>query len=64
VAGSEALGCSGAESPDADRVIQLRLVADFSVDQAAIAIGVSDRTVNRLWTFGRAWLHRAVREVE
>ena len=32
--------------------------------QTALALGVSDRTVNRLWTVARAWLHRAVRESE
>ncbi|MFM9996996.1 MAG: ECF-type sigma factor [Phycisphaerales bacterium] len=51
-----------AESPDAARVVHLRFFAGLSVEQAALALGVSDRTVNRLWTFARAWLHRAVRE--
>lgn len=52
------------ESPDAARVVQLRFFSGLSVEQAALAIRVSDRTVNRLWTFGRAWLHRAIREGE
>ena len=52
------------ESPDAARVVQLRFFAGLSVEQTAQAMGVSDRTVNRLWTFARAWLHRAVREDE
>lgn len=50
------------ESVDAARVVQLRFFAGLSVEQTALAIGVSDRTVNRLWTFARAWLHRAVRD--
>lgn len=50
------------ESAEAARVVQLRFFAGLSVEQTALAMGVSDRTVNRLWTFGRAWLHRAVRE--
>lgn len=50
------------ESADAARVVQLRFFAGLSVEQTALALGVSDRTVNRLWTFARAWLHRAVRE--
>jgi len=53
-----------AESVDAARVVQLRFFAGLSVEQTAQAMGVSDRTVNRLWTFARAWLHRAVREDE
>lgn len=52
------------ESPEAARVVQLRFFAGLSVEQTALALGVSDRTVNRLWTFARAWLHRAVREGE
>lgn len=51
-----------AESADAARVVQLRFFAGLSIEQTALALGVADRTVNRLWTFARAWLHRAVRE--
>lgn len=50
------------ESADAARVVQLRFFAGLSVEQTALALGVSDRTVNRLWAFARAWLHRALRE--
>jgi RNA polymerase sigma factor (sigma-70 family) len=53
-----------AESPDAARVVELRFFAGLSVEQTAMAIGVSDRTVNRHWTFARAWLHRAISKVE
>lgn len=52
------------ESVDAARVVRLRFFAGLSVEQTALAMGVSDRTVNRLWTFARAWLHRAVRAGE
>ncbi len=48
------------ESVDAARVVQLRFFAGLSVEQTAKAMAVSDRTVNRLWTFARAWLHRAL----
>ncbi len=49
-----------AESPDAARVVHLRFFAGLSIEQTADAMGISDRTVNRLWTFSRAWLHRAM----
>ena len=52
------------ESPDAARVVQLRFFAGLSVEQTAQAMAVSDRTVNRLWLFARAWLHRAIAESE
>jgi len=45
-------------------VVQLRFYAGLTVEQTALALGVSDRTVNRLWTFARAWLHRAIREAD
>ncbi len=48
------------ESAEAARVVQLRFFAGLSVEQTAQALGVSDRTVNRLWMFARAWLHRAM----
>jgi len=52
------------ESADAARVVQLRFFAGLNVEQTALALGLSDRTVNRLWTFARAWLHRAISEGE
>src|SRR5205823_1002499 len=51
-----------AESADAARVVQLRFFAGLSIDETAQTMGVSDRTVNRLWTYARAWLHRAIRD--
>jgi RNA polymerase sigma factor (TIGR02999 family) len=48
------------EAAEAGRVVRLRFYAGLSVDQTALAMGVSDRTVNRLWMFARAWLHRAM----
>ena len=58
----EALRRLESESAEAARVVQLRFFAGLSVEQTAQALGVSDRTVNRLWTFARAWLHRAMSE--
>ena len=45
------------ESPEAARVVRLRFYAGLSVDETANALDVSPRTVNRLWTFARAWLY-------
>jgi RNA polymerase sigma-70 factor, ECF subfamily len=40
------------------RVATLRLFAGASVDETALALGISVATVMRDWRFARAWLHR------
>lgn len=47
-----------AENPDAAGVVRLRFFAGLSVDQTAEALGLSPATVDRRWSFARAWLHR------
>ncbi len=41
----------------AARVVELRYFAGLSLEQAAQALGVSRRTVDRDWEFARAFLH-------
>ena len=48
------------QNPDAAAVVRLRFYAGLSVAEAAEALGVSDRTVNREWNYARAWLFRAL----
>ncbi len=48
--------------PRAAEVIQLRFFAGLTDEAAARALGISRRTADRLWTFGRAWLARAIRQ--
>jgi RNA polymerase sigma factor (TIGR02999 family) len=40
----------------AAKLVQLRLFAGLSLDEAAAALGVVRRTVERDWAFARAWL--------
>jgi len=40
----------------------LRFYAGASVEEAAEAMGVSPRTINREWTYARAWLFRVLKE--
>lgn len=40
------------------QVVQLRYFAGLSVEEAAEALGVSERTVKREWAVARAWLFR------
>ena len=42
--------------PQAAEVVKLRFFAGLSVEETAAALGVSERTVKRDWSFARAWL--------
>lgn len=39
-------------------VVKLRFFAGLSIDETALAMNVSARTVRREWTFAKAWLAR------
>jgi RNA polymerase sigma factor (TIGR02999 family) len=43
------------------RVVELRWFAGLEVGEAARALGVSENTVIRDWSFARAWLEQALR---
>lgn len=47
-----------AEEPELARMVELRYFAGLSVEETALALGVSPRTVKRNWAFARAWLGR------
>ena len=51
-----------AEDPEAAAVVRLRFFAGLSVDQTAEVLGLSARTVARLWTYARAVLYRNLAE--
>lgn len=40
------------------RVVELRFFGGLTVDQAALALGISPSSVARDWQFARVWLHR------
>lgn len=46
------------QSPDVAEVVRLRFFAGLSVEDTARALGVSERSVYRDWTYARAWLVR------
>jgi RNA polymerase sigma factor (TIGR02999 family) len=45
-------------SPDVAEVVRLRFYAGLSEAETAQALGMSERTVRREWTYARAWLSR------
>lgn len=52
----EAVERLAAEDRQAATVLRLRLFTGLSVEETALALGVSERTVKRAWQFARAWL--------
>ena len=53
-----ALDRLGERDADMAAVVKLRYFGGLSVDETAKALEISPRTVNRLWSGARAWLHR------
>jgi RNA polymerase sigma factor (TIGR02999 family) len=42
------------------RVVELRYFGGLTVEEAAVVMGTSARSVHRQWAGARAWLHRAL----
>jgi RNA polymerase sigma factor (TIGR02999 family) len=58
----DALDRLAAEEPTAARIVETRIFAGLSVEEAAKALGMSRATAYREWTFARAWLAAALGE--
>jgi RNA polymerase sigma factor (TIGR02999 family) len=43
-------------------VVKLRYFVGLSVEETAEALGISERTARRHWTFARAWLFDSIRD--
>jgi DNA-directed RNA polymerase specialized sigma24 family protein len=56
----DALERLAATEPTAARVVEARVFAGLSVEEAADALGLSRATAYREWTFARAWLATAL----
>ena len=59
---SEALDHLADEQPEAAQVVKLRYFAGLNNPQVAEAMGISLRSVERHWTWAKAWLFRWIRE--
>jgi RNA polymerase sigma factor (TIGR02999 family) len=51
-----ALAALEAVSPDHAQVIELRFMLGLTVEEAAAASGIAERTIKRRWQAARAWL--------
>jgi RNA polymerase sigma factor (TIGR02999 family) len=60
IALDEALDRLATVDPEAARLVQLRYFAGLTLAETATTLGVSARTADRLWAYGRAWLHQEI----
>jgi DNA-directed RNA polymerase specialized sigma24 family protein len=56
----DALERLAAEEPTAAKVVEARVFAGLSVEEAAAALGLSRANAYREWAFARAWLATAL----
>ena len=54
---NEALETLAADYPASADVVKLRFFVGMTNEQCAQALGISERTVKRHWTFAKAWLY-------
>ena len=57
----EALEKLTRERPLEAELVKLRYFVGMTIEQAAEALGISERTAKRYWTFARAWLHEEIK---
>jgi RNA polymerase sigma factor (TIGR02999 family) len=58
----EALDGLATADPQAAHLVKFRYFAGMSIDDTAQMLNISPRSADRLWSYARAWLQRAVRE--
>lgn len=56
----ETLEQLAAHDPRLVRVVECRYFAGLTIEETAVALGLSDRTVSEDWRMARAFLHRAL----
>jgi len=54
---NEALEALAAENAKVAELVKLRFFTGMGVAEAALVLGVTDRTARNYWRFARAWLH-------
>jgi len=57
----EALEKFAALDPQKAELVKLRYFVGMTLEEAADALGVSERTAKRYWAFARAWLHEEIK---
>jgi RNA polymerase sigma factor (TIGR02999 family) len=57
---NEALDELARQDPAAAELVKLRYFVGFTMEEAAAALDLAPRSAERLWTYARAWLRRAL----
>jgi RNA polymerase sigma factor (TIGR02999 family) len=57
IALDDALTQLAVEDPEAARLVNLRFFAGLTLRDAAMSLGLSQRTAERQWSYARAWLY-------
>ena len=60
---NEALRWLERDHARACRIVECRFFGGLTVEQTAVALGISARTVKRDWAFAQAWLKREMKEL-
>ena len=55
---NESLELLAVQDPQAAELVKLRFFVGMRYEEAAQAMGISQRSAKRCWTFARAWLYR------
>jgi RNA polymerase sigma factor (TIGR02999 family) len=50
------------DNPEVARLVELRYFGGLTLDEAAAVLGVSTRTAQRYWVYGKAWLMEELRD--
>ena len=58
----EALEQLAAEDPEKAQVVKLRFFVGLENAEIAAVLGVSEKTVQRHWSFAKAWLYRVMQD--
>ena len=53
----EALDALAGHDPRKAELVKLRYFVGLTLEEAAVALGISERTAKRDWTYARAWLY-------
>jgi RNA polymerase sigma factor (TIGR02999 family) len=64
IALDEALTQLALEDPNAARLVNLRFFAGLTLKDAAVSLGLAQRTAERQWAYARAWLYSRLRNDE